>query len=95
MGYLPLCTVLYSCTVLASPAEVLQRLPDGELPVQRELLGHVADTGPGHSAAERQYYLLILRSALSIETQCNAKQAINGSTWNWDACPQSKSFIDR
>ena len=61
------CTVLY-CTVLGSPAEVLQRLPDGELPVQRELLGHVADTGPGHPAAEGRCYLLLklLRSALSI-----------------------------
>ena len=46
------CIVLLYCAVLASPAEVLQRLPDGELPVQRELLGHVADTGPGHPAAE-------------------------------------------
>ena len=60
------CTALYY-TVLGSPAEVLQRLPDGELPVQRELLGHVADTGPGHPAAEGSItYLLILRSALSI-----------------------------
>ena len=51
--------VLLYCTVLGSPAEVLQRLPDGELPVQRELLGHVADTGPGHPAAGGSitYYL--------------------------------------
>ena len=60
------CTVLLYCAVLGSPAEVLQRLPDGELPVQRELLGHVADTGPGHPAAEGRCYLLMLRSALSI-----------------------------
>ena len=63
--YCMYCNVLLYRTVLGSPAEVLQRLPDGELPVQRELLGHVADTGPGHPAAEGQYYLR-LRLALSI-----------------------------
>ena len=34
---------------LFPPAEVLERLLDGELPVESQLLGHVADPGPRHS----------------------------------------------
>ena len=33
---------------LFPPAEVLERLLDGELPVESELLRHVADPRPGH-----------------------------------------------